>query len=74
MEKYEKEKLKLLIIFTPEEEILILLHFFSLMCAKILKFFNLKYAYCIICHVKHINYIIKCTSILNLIQLYRWIS
>ena len=70
MEKYEKEKLKLLIIFTPEEEILILLYFFSLSiltCAKILKFFNLKYAYCIICHVKHINYIIKCTSILNLI-------
>lgn len=70
MEKCEKEKLKLLIIFTPEEEILILLYFFSLSiltCAKTLKFFNLKYAYCIICHVKHINYIIKCTSILNLI-------
>lgn len=70
MEKYEKEKYKLLIIFTPEEEILYYSIPFSLsifMYAKILKLFNLKYAYCIICHVKHINYIIKCISILNLL-------
>ena len=57
----KKKKFKLLIIFTPEEEIFILLYFFPLSIltyTKILKFFNLKYAYYIICHVKHINYII----------------
>lgn len=62
MEKYER-KIQITHNFTPEEEILILLYSFSLsilMYAKILKLFNLKYAYCIICHVKHINYIIKC--------------
>lgn len=67
MENMKKKKYKLLIIFTPGNTHITLFLFAILMYAKILKLFNLKYAYCIICHVKHINYIIKCISIFNLL-------